>query len=171
MSARTDPRRGERGLVLVYVSILGFLMALVWALSWRATHDTIHVERSLVRRAEHDGSASLILAGEQNDPTGIAVDDEAVYWTNRGGGGGQGAIVEPGAVHAEPGGHLAGVPLRRRIPDREDTPDRLPAAYRLCERALSDLCVSIARSCRPAPASTAGWSPVGHGVTGRRARR
>ena len=56
MSRRTDPRRGERGLVLVYVSILGFLMALVWAMSWRATHDTIHVERAFVRRAVHDAS-------------------------------------------------------------------------------------------------------------------
>ncbi len=51
-----DPRRGERGLVLVYVSVLGFLMALVWAMSWRATHDMIHVERAFVRRSVHDAS-------------------------------------------------------------------------------------------------------------------
>lgn len=55
-------RRGERGLVLVYVSVLGFLMLMVWTLSWRATHDTIRVERSLVWRQAHDTSVTRAMA-------------------------------------------------------------------------------------------------------------
>ena len=55
-------RPGERGLVLVYVSVLGFLMLMVWTLSWRATHDTIRVERSLVWRQAHDASVKRAAA-------------------------------------------------------------------------------------------------------------
>ncbi len=55
-------RRGERGLILVYVSVLGFLMMLVWSLSWRATHDAIRVERSLTWRDTHDTSVTRAAA-------------------------------------------------------------------------------------------------------------
>lgn len=55
-------RRGERGLILVYVSVLGFLMLMIWTLSWRATQDTIRVERSLVRRQTHDASVTRAAA-------------------------------------------------------------------------------------------------------------
>jgi hypothetical protein len=55
-------RRRERGLVLVYVSVLGFLMLMVWTLSYRATLDTIRVERSLVLRSTHDASVTRAAA-------------------------------------------------------------------------------------------------------------
>jgi hypothetical protein len=60
--ASKSHRRGERGLILVYVSVLGFLMLMVWTLSWRATQDTIRVERSLVWRQTHDASVTRAAA-------------------------------------------------------------------------------------------------------------
>jgi len=49
MSVRAT-RRGERGAVLLIVTVLGLLAMAVWGLAWRATHDAIRVEGFVVQR-------------------------------------------------------------------------------------------------------------------------
>jgi hypothetical protein len=55
--------RNQRGFVLVYVSVLGILMALMWVLAWRGTQDAIRVERSFEWREARD--TSVIRAGAE----------------------------------------------------------------------------------------------------------
>ncbi len=50
-------------MVLVYVTVLGLLMALMWTLAWRATQDAIRVERAASWRDKRD--ASVTRAGAQ----------------------------------------------------------------------------------------------------------
>ena len=57
-----DPTtRPQRGFVLVYVSVLGLLMMLIWGLAWRGTQDAIRIERGDVWRTTRE--ESVIQAG------------------------------------------------------------------------------------------------------------
>ena len=52
------------------------------------TADATHLfwcseDEQTLSRARHDGSELTVLATQQVDPTSVAVDDEALYWTNR----------------------------------------------------------------------------------------
>jgi hypothetical protein len=63
MAALTGPaRRGERGQVLLLVTVLGLLAMGLWLLAWRSTHDAIRMERIAVQRAIRAGSAQAALA-------------------------------------------------------------------------------------------------------------
>jgi len=52
----------QSGLVLVYVSVLGLLMMLIWTLAWNATHETIHVEAVHELRAARDEGVTRVAA-------------------------------------------------------------------------------------------------------------
>jgi hypothetical protein len=43
--AAVKARRGERGSVLMLVSVMGLLAMALWGLAWRGTHDDIRLER------------------------------------------------------------------------------------------------------------------------------
>lgn len=51
----------EKGLALVLTAVLGTIAFAVWALSFRATLDTVRAERYLVKRAARDGTVKLAL--------------------------------------------------------------------------------------------------------------
>ena len=55
-------RRGERGQILLVVTVLGLLATGLWMLTWRATHDAIRLERVAVRRATRAESVQPALA-------------------------------------------------------------------------------------------------------------
>ncbi len=61
MKARAT-RRGERGQVLLIVTVLGLLAMAAWGLAWRATHDAIRTDRVMVQRALRTASVLPALA-------------------------------------------------------------------------------------------------------------
>ena len=59
-----DPRRHERGSVLLFTVISGLLAMGVWVLAWRATHDAIRVEKfSVGREVRRESSLEALSRG------------------------------------------------------------------------------------------------------------
>ena len=54
--------RGERGFILVAVSVMGLLMMAIWAVAYRSTADLIRVEALHVERDARDVSVTRALA-------------------------------------------------------------------------------------------------------------
>ena len=60
--AQVIDTRSQRGYVLLYSAVLGLLAMGMWALAWRAVHDTIRTEKFEVSRSVRSESVVQALA-------------------------------------------------------------------------------------------------------------
>jgi hypothetical protein len=62
VSLAADPRRGQRGTVLLVVAVMGVLAMGFWALALRGTHDSIRDEAFVLRREDRSESVLPAMA-------------------------------------------------------------------------------------------------------------